>query len=92
MIGRYLLISGIPVTTINIIKEVNTLIQYLISKTEESPHFTLYSTILASQDPSWTKFEFVTKKVGHEGPTKFECLGYYNERFELSKKNVIIQY
>ena len=30
--------------------------------------------------PKWTSFEFVTKKIGAEGPTKSECIGYYSEK------------
>ena len=29
------------------------------------------------EDPSWTGFEFITKKKGPEGPTKEECEKYY---------------
>ena len=30
--------------------------------------------------PKWDSFEFITKKKGATGPTKFECLDYYQEK------------
>ena len=29
--------------------------------------------------PEWDSFEFITKKKGADGPTKSECLDYYQD-------------
>ena len=30
--------------------------------------------------PDWDIFEFITKKVGRRGPSKEQCIGYYNNK------------
>ena len=30
--------------------------------------------------PDWDTFEFFTKKEGRRGPSKVECIGYYNDK------------
>ena len=38
----------------------------------------------------WESFEFVTKKKGASGPTKTECLSYYEEKYVyLYKVNLL---
>ena len=33
--------------------------------------------------PDWDIFEFITEKKGRRGPSKQECIGYYNEKLVL---------
>ena len=37
-------------------------------------------------DKNWTGFKFITKKKGAYGPTKEECLEYYEKRLVLILK------
>ena len=53
--------------------------------TPEKPFPTENSSVLPryiteeGKFPKWTSFEFETEKIGAEGPTKSECIGYYSE-------------
>ena len=33
--------------------------------------------------PNWDDFEFITKKSGRRGPSKEECIEYYNQKLVL---------
>ena len=33
-----------------------------------------------SNFPDWNTFEFITEKVGRRGPSKDECIQYYNQK------------
>ena len=33
-----------------------------------------------SDFPDWNTFEFITEKVGRRGPSKDECIQYYNQK------------
>ena len=40
--------------------------------------------------PDWDIFEFITEKIGRRGPSKDECIKYYNQKlvfyFQISKE------
>ena len=68
MVGRYFILSGIPMSQLSICKEIENMI----------------STVVEDLDFSNLKnFEFITKKSGRRGPTKEECIGYYNQKLVL---------
>ena len=65
MVSRYFILSGIPMTKITICEEIQNMI----------------STVVKDLDFSYLKnFEFITEKVGRRGPTKEECIEYYNQK------------
>ena len=70
MIGRYFILSGIPMTQITICKEIQNMISFLEK----------------NSDCNWETFEFITKKDGRRGPSKEECIEYYNRKlvFDLN--------
>ena len=65
MLGRYFILSGIPMTQITICKEIKNMISFL-DKTLNLP--------------DWDIFEFITTKSGRRGPSKEECIEYYNQK------------
>ena len=80
MIGRYLLLSGVPVNQTTMITEINKLMQFLYEQIENKMAYVSKPKILESLNiEPWTCFEFVTKRTGAEGPSKAECLGYYSK-------------
>ena len=69
MLGRYFILSGIPMSPVTICKEIQNMI----------------SVVVEDLDFSYLKnFEFVTEKLGRRGPTKEECIVYYNQKLVLS--------
>ena len=76
MIARHLLLSGQPQTPVTMISEIEKLVQCMHDKVID------WSTNAAILDGlnfgPWTCFEFVTRKTGAHGPTKEECLSYYD--------------
>ena len=70
MVSRYFILSGIPMSQTTICKEIQNMI----------------STVVDDLDFSYLKnFEFITKKIGRRGPTKDECIEYYNQKLVLFK-------
>ena len=70
MVSRHFILSGIPMTKITICEEIQNMI----------------STVVEDLDFSYLKnFEFITKKIGRRGPTKEECIEYYNQKLVLFK-------
>ena len=63
MVGRYFILSGIPMSQIAICKEIENMVSSLVEDLT-----------------SWHEFEFLTKRIGRRGPTKEECLKYYNQK------------
>ena len=64
MVGRYFILSGIPLSQVTIMNEIQNMISFLVKL----------------NTPDWDIFEFITKKEGRRGPSKEECIGYYNEK------------
>ena len=70
MVSRYLIQSGIPMSQTTICKEIQNMTSTLVEDLDFS---------------DLKKFEFITRKTGRRGPTKEECIKYYNQKFVLSK-------
>ena len=51
----------------------------LTESLQETQRSTASIEIELEEDFDWNGFEFITKKTGHVGPTKEECLEYYKE-------------
>ena len=39
--------------------------------------------------PDWNSFEFITEKEGRRGPSKEECIKYYNDKLVFNLINNI---
>ena len=65
MLGRYYILSGIPMTQMTICKEIQNMISYIDKNLDV---------------PDWDIFEFITKKLGRRGPSKEECISYYEQK------------
>ena len=87
MIARHLLLSGQPQTPVTMISEIEKLVQCMYDKVID------WSTNAAILDRlnfgPWTTFEFVTMKAGAHGPTKEECLSYYNSGWYRCLLNIL---
>ena len=59
------MLSGIPVSQTTICKEIQNTMKFIV----ENFNF-----------PNWDTFEFITEKTGRRGPSKEECVGYYNQK------------
>ena len=68
MVSRYFILSGIPITRTTISDEIRNMIQSLVENLQRSDF------------PDWNIFEFITKKSGRRGPSKKECMEYYNRK------------
>ena len=68
MVGRYFILSGIPMSEKTIFDEIRNMIQYLVKNLQPSDF------------PDWDIFEFITEKIGRRGPSKEECIQYYNQK------------
>ena len=62
------MLCGIPMTRISICDEIQEMVSFLV-KNIQSSHLT-----------DWTFFEFITKKHGRRGPSKEECISYYEPK------------
>ena len=69
MVGRYFILSGIPMSRRKISDEIRNMTQCLVEN------------LKASDFPDWDIFEFITKKSGRRGPSKKECIQYYKRKF-----------
>ena len=67
MIARHMLLSGQPQTQVTMLAEIEKLVQ------------SLYDNVTDCSANPWTIFEFVTEKEGRHGPTKEECISYYEK-------------
>ena len=67
MLGRYFILSGIPMTQITICKEIQKMISFIVKNLDVPNH-------------NWETFEFITKKSGRRGPSSGECIEYYNQK------------
>ena len=65
MVSRYFMLSGIPITQTTICMEIQDMMKFIV----ENFDF-----------PKWDTFEFITGKTGRRGPSKEECIGYYNQK------------
>ena len=65
MLGRYYILSGIPMTQMTICKEIQNMISYIDKNLDV---------------PDWDIFEFITRKIGRRGPSKEECISYYEPK------------
>ena len=65
MVGRYFILSGIPMSEKRIFDEIRNMIQYLVKHLQSS---------------DWDVFEFITEKIGRRGPSKKECIEYYTDK------------
>ena len=65
MVSRFLILSGIPLSRMTICDEIQNMISFLVENL--NPY-------------EWDIFEFVTKKEGRRGPSKEECIEYYNDK------------
>ena len=68
MVGRYFILSGIPMSRTTICEEIRNMILYLVENLQPS------------EFPDWDNFEFITKKSGRRGPSKEECIEYYSQK------------
>ena len=66
MLGRYYMVSGIPMSRASISDEIRNMIVYLVEQLFDFPE--------------WETFEFITEKSGRRGPSKEECIDYYNQK------------
>ena len=72
MISRYFMLSGIPMSQMTICKEI----QNMISTLEKDLDFFYLDN-----------FKFITEKFGRRGPSKEECIKYYNEKLVILSLN-----
>ena len=63
MVCRYFILSGLPMSRIEICEEIQSMVSYVV----ENLNF------------DWDTFEFITEKSGRRGPSKIECLKYYDQ-------------
>ena len=68
MVARHFILSGIQISEKTIFDEIRNRVEYLIKNLQSSDF------------PDWNIFEFLTKKEGHRGPSKQECIQYYNQK------------
>ena len=80
MVSRYFILSGIPLSQITIINEIQNMISYLIENSDRMLDERMKNFLVDMNFPDWDIFEFITKKVGRRGPSKEECIGYYNDK------------
>ena len=65
-------------TQITICNEIQNMISYLVVNLEPS---TIKASAFENVNfPDWNIFEFITKKIGRRGPSKEECIKYYNQK------------
>ena len=64
MVCRYFILSGIPMSRISICDEIQSMVSFVV----ENLNF------------DWDVFEFITEKRGRRGPSKEECLKYYDQK------------
>ena len=62
------MLSGIPTSRTTISDEIRNMILHLVENLQ------------LSDFPEWEIFEFITKKLGRRGPSKDECIEYYNQK------------
>ena len=63
MVCRYFILSGLPMSRIAICEEIQSMVSFVV----KNLHF------------DWDIFEFITEKRGRRGPSKEECLKYYDQ-------------
>ena len=68
MVARHFILSGIQISEKTIFDEIRNRVEYLIKNLQSSDF------------PDWNIFEFITKKIGRRGPSKKECIEYYNQK------------
>ena len=64
MVNRYFILSGIPISQLEICYEIQNMVSFVV----ENLNF------------DWDIFEFITEKTGRRGPSKEQCLEYYNQK------------
>ena len=86
MVSRYFILSGIPMTQMTICNEIQNMTSYLVENLQPSTSKTIQSLTSAVENlnfPDWNIFEFITRKEGRRGPSKEECIEYYNHKLVL---------
>ena len=90
MVSRYFILSGIPLNQTTIGDEIQKMISFLLKNlqtqnsnrdgAERLRKYLIKTGIKNVNYPHWNIFELITKKVGRRGPSKEECIEYYNEK------------
>ena len=83
MVSRYFILSGIPMTQMAICNEIQNMISYLVENLR--PSTVRASAVENLNFPDLNIFEFITKKEGRRGPSKEECIKYYNQKLVTSQ-------
>ena len=96
MVSRYFILSGIPLNRTTIGDEIQKMISFLLKNlqtqkfsqsqnsnrdgAERLRKYLIKTRIENLNYPDWNIFEFITKKGGRRGPSKKECIEYYNDK------------
>ena len=90
MVSRYFILSGIPLNRTTIGDEIQKMISFLLKNlqtqninrdgAERLRKYLIKTGIGNLNYPDWYFFEFITKKAGRRGPSKKECIEYYNDK------------
>ena len=89
MVSRYFMLSGIPLSQLTVINEIQNMVSHLIEnlspgkskrrrKEGMKNSFFIFGNV---SFPDWDIFEFITKKEGRRGPSKQECIAYYYDKY-----------
>jgi len=86
MVSRYFILSGIPMNQLTIINEIQNMISHLVENLKASNSNMIQVQPLRTglenlNSPDWNFFEFITENIGRCGPSKEECIQYYNQKY-----------